>query len=246
MAQRRLPGWQGSTQGYAIVAAVPDDERKGRRLGDETKGRIADLASGWDSNAPPVPEPPIKREASSPARVPSDAPRRNLKTQPPPAPGSAARKALQDKIVELREAYGDDDEAPRPPASPAGSRPPAPPRPPRTPTGQAPTGKRATRPELDLSSLPEADRTKENRGAVGIKHDRNASLTANTASGTIGETPEPIFDRAAIAAGQRGALAGERLGSPPGDAIPPRLPERSPSGKAAPAGTGPTAARGSG
>src|SRR6185295_9285851 len=99
---------------------------------------------------------------------------------------------------------------------------------------------------------------KENRGAVGIKHDRNASLTANTASGTIGETPAPLFDRAAIAAGQRGGPAGEdgrdgrdaaasaRLGSPPGDAIPPRLPERSPSGKAAPAGTGPTAARGSG
>src|SRR3569832_2917157 len=83
------------------------------------------------------------------------------------------------------------------------------------------------------------------------------------ASGTIGETPPPIFDRGAIAAGQRGAIASERLtgpagdegrdaaasarlGSPPGDAIPPRLPERSPSGKAAPAGTGPTAARGSG
>ncbi len=175
---------------------------------------------------------------------------------------------LEDKIDELREAYGDDD-APRPPAPPAGSRPapaPAPPRPPRTPTGQAPVGKRPARAELDLSSLPEADRTKENRGAVGIKHDRNASLTANTASGTIGETPPPLFDRAAIAAGQRGALASDRvtggppredgrdgrdaaasarLGSPPGDAIPPRLPERSPSGKA-PAGTGPTAARGSG
>jgi hypothetical protein len=244
---------------------VPDDERKGRRLGDETKGRIADLASGWDSNAPSVPEPPIKREASGPARVPPDAPRRKLRTQPPPPPGSQARKALEDKIDELREAYGDDD-PPRPPAPPAaaGSRPPVPPapRPPRTPTGQAPAGRRPARAELDPSSLPEADRTKENRGAVGIKHDRNASLTANTASGTIGETPAPLFDRAAIAAGSRGALASERLtrsgeegrdaaasarlGSPPGDAIPPRLPERSPSGKASPAGTGPTAARGSG
>jgi hypothetical protein len=243
--------------------SVPDDERKGRRLGDETKGRIADLASGWDSKAPPVPEPPLKREASGPARVASDAPRRKLKTQPPPPPGSAARKALEDKIVELREAYGEDD-APRPPAAPG---PRQAPRPPKTPTGQAPVGKRPARAELDLSSLPEADRTKENRGAVGIKHDRTASLTTNTASGTIGETPAPIFDRAAIAAGPRGALAserlsdrarpsadagrdaapaGSRLGSPPGDAIPPRLPERSPSGKAAPAGTGPTAARGSG
>ena len=74
---------------------MPDDERKGRRLGDETKGRIADLASGWDSNAPPVPEPPIKREASGPARVSPDAPRRKLRTQPPPPPGSQARKAQQ-------------------------------------------------------------------------------------------------------------------------------------------------------
>ena len=45
---------------------------------------------------------------------------------------------------------------------------------------------------IDLAAVAEADRTKENRGAVGIKHDRNASLTANTASGTIGETPPPI------------------------------------------------------
>ncbi|HEX3480981.1 MAG TPA: hypothetical protein VHT91_38455, partial [Kofleriaceae bacterium] len=44
----------------------------------------------------------------------------------------------------------------------------------------------------------------------------------------------------------RDAAATARLGSPPGDAIPPRLPERSASGKASPAGTGPTAARGSG
>src|SRR5262249_5223081 len=201
---------------------------------------------------------------SGPARVPPDAPRRKRRTQPPPPPGSPVRKVLEDKIDELREAYGDDD-PPRPPTPPAGSRPPAPPKPPRTPpgqapAGQAPAGKRPARAELDLSSLPEADRTKENRGAVGIKHDRNASLTANTASGTIGETPAPLFDRAAIAAGSRGALASERLtrpgegrdaaasarlGSPPGDAIPPRLPERSPSGKASPAGTGPTAARGS-
>jgi len=56
-------------------ARVPDDERKGRRLGDETKGRIADLASGWtvDSDVPRVPEPPVQREASGPDRTP-DAP----------------------------------------------------------------------------------------------------------------------------------------------------------------------------
>jgi hypothetical protein len=37
---------------HVIVCAVPDDDRKRRRLGDETKGRIADLASGWDAPAP--------------------------------------------------------------------------------------------------------------------------------------------------------------------------------------------------
>ena len=241
-----------------------------------------------DSDAPPVPEPPIKREASSPTRVPPDAPRRKLKTQPPPPPGSPARKALEDKILELRGAYDEADAAPAPPASPAGRPPPAPPRPPRVATGASPvaTGKaRAPRTgdAPDMSSLPEADRTKENRGAVGIKHDRSASLTANAASGTIGETPAPLFDRAAIAAGQRGAVASERvtdraterttdrprqspgdarhdarnetrdptpngrLGSPPGDAVPARPQDRSPSGRAAHAGSGPTAgARGSG
>ena len=30
-----------------MVRPVPDDERPRRRLGDETKERIADLASGW-------------------------------------------------------------------------------------------------------------------------------------------------------------------------------------------------------
>ena len=165
---------------------VPDDERKGRRLGDDTKGRIADLASGWtvDDDAPPVPEPPIKREASGavaghtsgPARTP-DAPRRTVRTQPPPAPGSAARKALEDN---------------------------------------APAGRRPRTGAVELGALPETDRTKENRGAVGVKHDKSASITTNSASGTIGgDTPSPIFDRAAIAAGQRGALASERLDDRP-------------------------------
>lgn len=192
---------------------VPDDERKGRRLGDETKGRIADLASGWtvDSDAPPVPEPPIRREPSGPNRT-LDAPRRKAKTQPPPPPGSAARKALEDKIVELR-AVAEADVA-QPPVLPGRPPPPVPPRGARGATGAAPTAgrKRAARTAepIDPAALPEADRTKENRGAVGIKHDKSASLTTNAASGTIGgDTPAPIFDRAAIAAGQRGA-AGPR------------------------------------
>ena len=62
---------------------MPDDERTRRRVSDETKGRIADLASGWsvdsDVEAAPEPDPP---------------PRRQSKTIPPPPPGSEARKAL--------------------------------------------------------------------------------------------------------------------------------------------------------
>ena len=242
---------------------VPDDERKGRRLGDDTKGRIADLASGWtvDGDAPPVPEPPIKREASGPNRG-LDAPRRKAKTVPPPPPGSPARKALEDKILELREAYDQAEEPARSPAPPA-ARPPPPPRP---RTGASPiAGKpRAARPgePIDLAAVPEADKTKENRGAVGVKHDKSGtSLTTNSASGTIGgDTPPPLFDRAAIAAGQRGALAGERggrpgevaaptprLGSPPpaaGDTRPLRTPARGVAAQAsspAPARQGPPA-----
>lgn len=258
---------------------VPDDERKGRRLGDETKGRIADLASGWtvDSDALPAPEPPLKREATGPSRIPRDAPRREAKPAPPPPPGSAARKSLEDKIADLIAGPPEADAeacvpepnkdrpltgrvpigipsrsdppskplsarslgppspstpAPAAPAAPAppvlpsarspGPPPPPPPSPARPRTSQTPlAGKpRAVREgdPLDLSTIPEADKTKENRGAVGIKHDKrnphdhNSSLTTNAASGTIGgDTPAPLFDRAAIAAGQQGALASERV-----------------------------------
>jgi prefoldin subunit 5 len=295
---------------------VPDDERKGRRLGDETKGRIADLASGWtvDSDAPPAPEPPIPREATGPSRIPReatgpsripreatgpsripreatgpsriarDAARREAKPAPPPPPGSAARKSLEDKISELIDGpRGEADPVPEvrndrpltgrvpmgiparsdPPSKPLSARsalpaspsPPSPPSPPVLPsarssgpppppsparprTSQAASKPRATREgdPLDLSTIPEADKTKENRGAVGIKHDKasphdnNSSLTTNAASGTIGgDTPAPLFDRAAIgdarsrgvgqgsspmgsiAAGQKGALASERV-----------------------------------
>jgi hypothetical protein len=243
-------------------AGVPDDERKARRLGDETKGRIADLASGWtvEGDTSSVPERPIQRDASGPASVARDTPRRKAKTLPPPAPGSAARKALEDKIIELRDVLDEPDDPPPEPGTtpPPSSRPPGPlssppsgrapaasrspgspgrlpeppaatpaPRspgppgsPPRPRSGQVPlAGKpRAPRTEdpLDLSTIPEADKTKENRGAVGVKRNNSSSgsHTANAASGTIGEdTPPPIFDRAAIAAGQKGALATERVGA---------------------------------
>jgi len=199
---------------------VPDDERKGRRLGDETKNRIADLAAGWtvDADSLPDPEPrePDGRDGlDEPRRAGRETPRRKAKTLPPPPPGSSARKALEDKIVELREVL-DPPEGAKPPAAgrPAGppALPPARPGTPRVgpPTGQAPVAPRPraplTRDPLDLSAIPESDKTKENRGAVA------GSLTTNETSGTIGgDTPPPIFDRAAIARGQQGALASERL-----------------------------------
>jgi hypothetical protein len=100
------------------VTAVPDDERTRRRLGDETKGRIADLASGWtvepvQDAGPPTstPDPLSARSAAIPtgtqkAQVvapplpPPPEPRKKAKTLPPPPPGSSARKALEDKIIE--------------------------------------------------------------------------------------------------------------------------------------------------
>jgi hypothetical protein len=195
-------------------ACVPDDERKGRRLGDETKGRIADLASGWtvDGESPPAPEVPADREPSGRTRSPT---RRKAKTLPPPPPGSPERKALEDKVAELRRITGEAEPAEeRSPgkAKPGKAPPPVPPARPR-PATPAPGKPRATRDATHLDpSMLDVDRTKENRGAVGITHDRSASLTTNAASGTIGgDTPSPIFDRAAIAAGQKGAVASERV-----------------------------------
>jgi hypothetical protein len=105
---------------------VPDDEGRRRRLGDETKNRIADLASGWsldDSDPPPAapahtpkpaqappahtptpkPAPPTARSGPTPAPPPGDA-RSKPRTNPPPPPGSAERKALEDKIVDTARA----------------------------------------------------------------------------------------------------------------------------------------------
>jgi prefoldin subunit 5 len=189
---------------------VPDDDRKIRRLGDETKGRIAELASGWTVDgesppAPPAPELAIKREASSPNKVARDAARRQAKTGPPPPPGSPERKALEQQAVE------DNTAAAPPAANPAAAKlPPGPPPIPRgrPRTSQVPaTAKPRARDAVPGTALAEADKTKENRGAVGMGSDSD-SLTTNAASGTIGgDTPPPVFDRAAIAAGQKGAVA---------------------------------------
>ncbi len=107
---------------------MPDDERPRRRLGDETKNRIADLASGWsldgkDEVPPPAPahtptpqpagaKPPPLAGAKPPppagAKPPTTPPpvREKRRTNPPPPPGSAERKALEDKIIEAARPAG--------------------------------------------------------------------------------------------------------------------------------------------
>jgi hypothetical protein len=92
---------------------VADDDRTRRRLGDETKSRIADLASGWSVESsprepgaaspavgPPAP-PAVAAPAGASATAPDDAdpPRKKQRTIPPPAPGSPERKAFEQQIV---------------------------------------------------------------------------------------------------------------------------------------------------
>jgi predicted nucleic acid-binding Zn-ribbon protein len=104
---------------------VPDDEGRRRRLGDETKNRIADLASGWSLDGPDEPLAPVvpahtpkpveSNRGSSPSQPPliiestrgaspskplptaGEPARGKPRTSPPPPPGSAARRALEDK-----------------------------------------------------------------------------------------------------------------------------------------------------
>lgn len=136
---------------HVIVPPVPDDERTRRRLGDATKAKIADLASGWTVDpepAPAAPEapPPV---AATPSPIPdAPFPRRKAKTLPPPPPGSAARAALETAIVEAADTPRPEKVAARPPdprpatptpPRPAATKPPGAPPPPRTkPTTQPP------------------------------------------------------------------------------------------------------------
>lgn len=64
---------------------MPDDDRTRRRLSDETKGRIADLASGWETPKPAV-EPPQPSPAATPPKPPASpaavAPRTPAKPTP--------------------------------------------------------------------------------------------------------------------------------------------------------------------
>ncbi|HVK82872.1 MAG TPA: hypothetical protein VM513_02140 [Kofleriaceae bacterium] len=124
---------------------MPDDERTRRRLGDETKGRIADLASGWTVDAEKPPAPVTPPAATTPV------PRKKAKTLPPPPPGSEQRKALDSVIADLSEgdaSKGASQPPPaperpkrstQPPAPPARAKGPTQPPPPPPPRAKGPT-----------------------------------------------------------------------------------------------------------
>ena len=153
---------------HVIVGPVPDDERPRRRLGDETKERIADLASGWSLDGPaeapaaPEPEKPVAKAVAKPptqppplATPPAGAPTRNKpRTNPPPAPGSPERKALEQKIVDSGRTKAPSVPPPAPkPTAPAPAPKPAAPAPvpaPRAPT----TGPKYPRANYDGPSPP--------------------------------------------------------------------------------------------
>jgi hypothetical protein len=90
---------------------VPDDERTRRRLGDATRSRIDDLASGWSLDKPsgpapdkpaPEPEPPDTSDTIDEDNPPPPTGRKRPRTLPPPPPGSEARKALEEAIVDSK------------------------------------------------------------------------------------------------------------------------------------------------
>jgi hypothetical protein len=68
--------------------AVPDDERKRRRMGDDTRARVDDLASGWTIG----PDKPPDKPAPAPAGTPAEPqPATKLETNPPKPKPSAPK-----------------------------------------------------------------------------------------------------------------------------------------------------------
>lgn len=143
---------------------MPDDERTRRRLSDATKGRIADLASGWTVESEPEPEavpsrPPLAAKATpaappvavvTPAAGDAPTPRKKQKTLPPPPPGSEARRALETAIIEAKEGNAASESAVPQPVTPVKTAPSTPPPPPPR------AGAKPTQPP----PIPSAARTK--------------------------------------------------------------------------------------
>ncbi|HEY1554825.1 MAG TPA: hypothetical protein VGF94_08325 [Kofleriaceae bacterium] len=123
---------------------MPDDDRNRRRLGDATRGRIADLAEGWSVDSPKPEAKPSPAAAPDPAPASGTGPRKKPRTVPPPPPGSAERAQLEQAIVEAtptprpRPVSGPPPvpERAKSPSRPP-SPPPAPPPPPPAPAARA-------------------------------------------------------------------------------------------------------------
>jgi hypothetical protein len=158
---------------------VPDDDRTRRRLGDETKARIADLASGWTVESPeppsasqptaPLPSAPTVANATPAPSTPelSEPGRKKPRTVPPPPPGSVERKALEDHIVETGAPRTKPPTAPpqprtKPPTAPPQPRtkPPTAPPQPRTKPPTAPPPPQAKLPTSPPPIAPPSVRAK--------------------------------------------------------------------------------------
>ncbi len=205
---------------------MPDDERTRRRLSDATKGRIADLASGW--TVEPDAEPPTPQATPAPAPVATPtpvvaaeapSPRKKQKTLPPPPPGSEARRALETAIIEatpvpvaiapVKTAPATPPPPPRgapktqPPPLPAGSRTKPPSKPPGSAEGSGAirspdrgTGPRPAMPALPSSAPPVAPYASSPPGAVP-RASREAPIANNDASDNGLTVPVGEFDHGA-------------------------------------------------
>ena len=101
----------------------PDDERTRRRAGDETLGRIADLASGWDADntapdTPARPGPPRHRHIGARPPPKPITPRPLVKRRPHPVIAAKAPRGDETnaRIAEISTGWSlESSEAPPPP-----------------------------------------------------------------------------------------------------------------------------------
>jgi hypothetical protein len=170
------------------------DDRSRRRMGDATKGRIADLASGWEvppeaKGAAAEPAPPPVKVPPQPA-VAGELPRPKSRTSPPPPPGSPMRTKPPTESVPTLDPVALPLPAPptsSPPSPPPArkkppSKPPAPP-PPRGRPAPAPVGDedeltRPADPPAGLGPPPAL-------GASGFASEQRASVKPDPQKGVM-------------------------------------------------------------
>lgn len=228
---------------------VPDDDRSRRRLGDDTKARIADLASGWtvesetakapDAPAAPVPRPPTPSAtpgptpavvppvaaATPPVAAATSAPRAKPRTVPPPPPGSPERKALENKILDTKDQHASGivrAPSPNPPSAPAVARTKSP----GIPAPPVPPPAARSKPTTMPPPPPGA-------GKIGSKSGSTAALPAQVGrkSGSTAALPLPA-DAPPAAAAKVGTKSGSTAALParptpqPARPTPPPAPAR--------------------